>query len=157
VCESGCCTLPHASWSEQRVSDVSISWWCTCQSPELLMLRVWWVGLFCVMTLMTDSTAVSLCIRCSFTCWFTVHCVEATPLSPPRFMRTRCQVRSAGECGRVTCNGGIWTCAACGRMVGADCTVFLCGSCSEFQAEFAVSRADSACNDCHVRPNDSHS
>jgi len=38
---------------------------------------------------------------------------------------------------------------ACGRMVGADCTVFLHRSCSEFQVEFALNRSDSAQNDCH--------
>ena len=38
---------------------------------------------------------------------------------------------------------------ACGRMVGVDRAVFECGSCSEFQAEFAVNRTDSAQDDCH--------
>ena len=41
------------------------------------------VFFFCVMTLPTVPTTVSLCVRYSFTYWFTVHYVEATPLSLP--------------------------------------------------------------------------
>jgi len=44
---------------------------------------------------------------------------------------------------------------ACWRMVGADHAAFECGSCSEFQMEFAVSRTDSAQDDCQfARAND---
>jgi len=80
--------LHSAPWVRNWVKNVSIG--CcvhVCQHSRIaLMRRVWRVGLFCAMTLAAASTAVSLCIRHSFTCWFTVHCAEAAPLSPPQFM-----------------------------------------------------------------------
>jgi len=51
-----------------------------CQSPECTEGVVG--GFFVQWLFVTGSTAVWLCICCSFTCWFTVHCAEDAPLSP---------------------------------------------------------------------------
>jgi len=80
-----------------------------------------------LLTLCTASTTVSLCVRCSFTCWFTVRHVEASPLSPPHDLWAVCN-------GRVTCEDlgmcSMW------EVVGADRTSFLQGSLLEFHVLF---------------------
>jgi len=92
------------------------------------MLRVWWVGF--------EFSHLQLPLP--------FHCKHAPLLSLPHNSWER-------ECVRMTRKG--WASdtltAGCVRMMGADYTAFECGSCSEFQAEFAVNRTDSTSDDCH--------
>jgi len=111
--------LPHAFRTEWRTC-------CLVSSARVNYQNCWCLGcggwvFFVQWVFVTGSTTVSLHIRYSFTCWFTVHCAEATLLSPPHDSW-------ASRNDRVTRNGrSIWHVQHVGRwweQIALHCCTF---------------------------------